>query len=145
MMMRLRADGDMQPNGDLVGYALALRTAVAIAYKPADTAEPQRLVAPRAGGDMRTAARQGSARSAARRFWLLPSSVCVCLAGAGGNLPHRKSPAERIPHSLHWFFLNVLNTKKPRRSEAKVEDRSFGRRGLPALIHGRFAVTELRT
>ena len=32
----------MQPNGDLVGYALALRTAVAIAYKPADTAEPQR-------------------------------------------------------------------------------------------------------
>jgi hypothetical protein len=53
------------------------------------------LVAPRAGGDIRTAARQGSARSAARRFWLLPSSVCVCLAGAGGNLPHRKAPRKR--------------------------------------------------
>jgi hypothetical protein len=25
MMKRLRADGDMQPNGDLVGYALALQ------------------------------------------------------------------------------------------------------------------------
>jgi hypothetical protein len=27
MMKRLRADGDMQPNGDLVGYALALQSA----------------------------------------------------------------------------------------------------------------------
>jgi hypothetical protein len=50
VMKRLRADGDMQPNGDLVGYALALRTAAGplTTHKLPDEEGGQHATRPRA-------------------------------------------------------------------------------------------------
>ena len=62
MMMRLRADGDMQPNGDLVGYALALRTAAGplTAHKLPDEEGGHHATRPRADRFSRSGATGGN-------------------------------------------------------------------------------------